>query len=154
MADLFAEDLPTAAVDEPGEDAPLADRLRRRPEGLVRESCRASDGLGVLDPLAGVIPIAAHPVMTFTGTSLDLDRLDDCPFGVTAGSGGASIARPPSTLRSTLPLGFAQCAAARTSRSGARAAIQGMRAANLAAHSTSLVLALYEDGHTSSMPSG
>lgn len=30
MADLFAEDLPTAAVDEPGEDAPLADRLRPR----------------------------------------------------------------------------------------------------------------------------
>lgn len=30
MADLFAEYLPTAAVDEPGEDAPLADRLRPR----------------------------------------------------------------------------------------------------------------------------
>lgn len=30
MADLFAKDLPTAAVDEPGEDAPLADRLRPR----------------------------------------------------------------------------------------------------------------------------
>jgi len=41
-------------------------------------------GLGVLGPLADIIPIAAHPVMTFTGTSLDLDRLDDCPFGITA----------------------------------------------------------------------
>jgi predicted short-subunit dehydrogenase-like oxidoreductase (DUF2520 family) len=30
--------------------------------------------------------------MTFTGTSLDLDRLDDCPFGVTAAGEGASIA--------------------------------------------------------------
>ena len=49
-------------------------------------------GLGVLSPLDGVIPIAAHPVMTFTGTSLDLDRLDDCPFGVTATDQGASIA--------------------------------------------------------------
>jgi predicted short-subunit dehydrogenase-like oxidoreductase (DUF2520 family) len=49
-------------------------------------------GLGVLAPLAGVIPIAAHPVMTFTGTSLDLDRLDDCPFGVTAAVDGLSVA--------------------------------------------------------------
>jgi len=30
MADLFAEDLPPAAGDEPGADAPLADRLRPR----------------------------------------------------------------------------------------------------------------------------
>lgn len=49
-------------------------------------------GLAVLEPLAGTVPIAAHPVMTFTGTSLDLDRLDDCPFGVTAEDEGASIA--------------------------------------------------------------
>jgi predicted short-subunit dehydrogenase-like oxidoreductase (DUF2520 family) len=49
-------------------------------------------GLAILAPLDGVIPIAAHPVMTFTGTSLDLDRLDDCPFGVTAEGSGASIA--------------------------------------------------------------
>lgn len=41
-------------------------------------------GLEVLAPFAGALPIAAHPVMTFTGTSLDLDRLEDCPFGVTA----------------------------------------------------------------------
>ena len=41
-------------------------------------------GIEVLEPLVGVLPIAAHPVMTFTGTSLDLDRLEDCPFGVTA----------------------------------------------------------------------
>ena len=41
-------------------------------------------GLDVLAPLGGVLPIAAHPVMTFTGTSLDLERLEDCPFGVTA----------------------------------------------------------------------
>lgn len=40
-------------------------------------------GLAVLAPLDGVLPIAAHPAMTFTGTSLDLDRLEDCPFGIT-----------------------------------------------------------------------
>ena len=49
-------------------------------------------GLAVLGSLSGIIPIAAHPVMTFTGTSLDLDRLDDCPFGVTATGAGESIA--------------------------------------------------------------
>ena len=43
-------------------------------------------GTGVLDPAAeaGAIPLAAHPAMTFTGTSLDLKRLIDCPFGITA----------------------------------------------------------------------
>ncbi len=33
---------------------------------------------------AGALPLALHPVMTFTGTSVDLDRLSGCPFGVTA----------------------------------------------------------------------
>ena len=43
-------------------------------------------GIEVLDPVtrAGALPIAIHPVMTFTGTSVDLPRLDGCPFGVTA----------------------------------------------------------------------
>lgn len=35
MADLFAEDLPAAAPDEPSEDAPLADQLRPRNLGEV-----------------------------------------------------------------------------------------------------------------------
>ncbi len=43
-------------------------------------------GTEVLDPVTrlGGLPLALHPVMTFTGTSLDLVRLSDCPFGVTA----------------------------------------------------------------------
>jgi predicted short-subunit dehydrogenase-like oxidoreductase (DUF2520 family) len=43
-------------------------------------------GVGVLAPAraAGAIPLAVHPAMTFTGTSLDLARLVDCPFAVTA----------------------------------------------------------------------
>jgi len=43
-------------------------------------------GIGVLGPaLAGhVLPLALHPAMTFTGTAMDLDRLADCSFGVTA----------------------------------------------------------------------
>ncbi len=43
-------------------------------------------GVRVLGPAtaAGAIPIALHPAMTFTGTSLDLARLAGCPFAVTA----------------------------------------------------------------------
>lgn len=43
-------------------------------------------GIEVLAPAArvGAVPLALHPVMTFTGTSVDLARLADCPFGVTA----------------------------------------------------------------------
>ncbi len=49
-------------------------------------------GTGVLDPAtrAGALPLALHPAMTFTGTSLDLGRLAGCAFGVTAPE------RPPS----------------------------------------------------------
>ncbi|MDJ0316711.1 MULTISPECIES: Rossmann-like and DUF2520 domain-containing protein [Arthrobacter] len=43
-------------------------------------------GTGVLAPVkaAGGIALALHPAMTFTGMSLDLSRLSDCCFGVTA----------------------------------------------------------------------
>lgn len=43
-------------------------------------------GVGVMGPVraAGAIPLAIHPAMTFTGLSLDLARLRDCVFGVTA----------------------------------------------------------------------
>ncbi len=43
-------------------------------------------GVGVLAPVkaAGGIPLALHPAMTFTGMSLDLSRLADANFGVTA----------------------------------------------------------------------
>jgi predicted short-subunit dehydrogenase-like oxidoreductase (DUF2520 family) len=43
-------------------------------------------GWRVLEPAvsSGAIPLALHPAMTFTGTSLDLVRLTDCSFGVTA----------------------------------------------------------------------
>lgn len=43
-------------------------------------------GLAVLAPAlaVGARGIAAHPAMTFTGTALDLGRLDGCVFGLTA----------------------------------------------------------------------
>ncbi|PZR51600.1 oxidoreductase [Xylanimonas oleitrophica] len=43
-------------------------------------------GTAVLEPAfrAGAIPLAVHPAMTFTGTSLDLARLEGTTFAVTA----------------------------------------------------------------------
>jgi predicted short-subunit dehydrogenase-like oxidoreductase (DUF2520 family) len=43
-------------------------------------------GAGVLDPVtrAGALPLALHPVMTFTGRPDDVDRLAGISFGVTA----------------------------------------------------------------------
>jgi predicted short-subunit dehydrogenase-like oxidoreductase (DUF2520 family) len=59
-------------------DAPLAGRL------LAPASGR--HGIGVLDPATrkGALPLAMHPVMTFTGRPDDLDRLAGVSFGVTA----------------------------------------------------------------------
>jgi len=41
----------------------------------------------------GAIPLALHPAMTFTGMSLDLTRLMDCTFGVTADAAMLPIAQ-------------------------------------------------------------
>jgi predicted short-subunit dehydrogenase-like oxidoreductase (DUF2520 family) len=43
-------------------------------------------GLAVLAPVrsAHALPLALHPAMTFTGTAMDLERLEACAFGVTA----------------------------------------------------------------------
>ena len=42
---------------------------------------------------AGAVPLALHPAMTFTGMSLDLTRLLDCTFGVTADAAMLPIAQ-------------------------------------------------------------
>ena len=59
-------------------EAPLEGRM------LVHASGR--HGLAVLDPAArrGGLPLALHPVMTFTGRGDDVDRLRGTCFGVTA----------------------------------------------------------------------
>ncbi|MGO4689530.1 Rossmann-like and DUF2520 domain-containing protein [Glaciibacter sp. 2TAF33] len=46
----------------------------------------AKFGTGVLGPAVagGAIPLAVHPAMTFTGTSIDISRLADSYFAVTA----------------------------------------------------------------------
>ncbi|GAA2236477.1 DUF2520 domain-containing protein [Rarobacter faecitabidus] len=52
-------------------------------------------GLEILGPAAaqGAIPLAIHPAMTFTGTSLDVSRLEGAPFAVTASSPFLPIAQ-------------------------------------------------------------
>jgi predicted short-subunit dehydrogenase-like oxidoreductase (DUF2520 family) len=56
-----------------------------KPGTLVAHSSGAH-GYRVLDPLlsSGALPLALHPVMTFTGTDVDLQRLAGACFGVTA----------------------------------------------------------------------
>jgi predicted short-subunit dehydrogenase-like oxidoreductase (DUF2520 family) len=56
-----------------------------RPGTLVVHTSGAH-GVAVLDPLRNVggLPLALHPVMTFQGTEVDLQRLSGACFGVTA----------------------------------------------------------------------
>lgn len=63
----------------------LADTDTWRPGQLAAHTSGAQ-GIGVLDPAAarGVLALALHPVMTFTGRPEDLDRLLGATFGVTA----------------------------------------------------------------------
>ncbi|NJQ17379.1 Rossmann-like and DUF2520 domain-containing protein [Streptomyces bohaiensis] len=100
-----AELLPDAAVVEPAEVLARAelvlltvpdDALPDLVAGLARTGAvrpgqllvHASGryGTGVLEPArrAGALPLALHPVMTFTGTAVDVQRLAGCSFGVTA----------------------------------------------------------------------
>lgn len=54
--------------------------------GKILVHCSGAYGLSVLDPAAaaGALPLALHPVMTFTGRDDDLNRITGCSFGVTA----------------------------------------------------------------------
>lgn len=63
----------------------LADLGAWQPGQIVAHTS-GRHGIDVLAPAraAGVIPIAMHPAMTFTGTSLDLSRLEGTTFAVTA----------------------------------------------------------------------
>jgi len=74
----------------PGEEleglvAGLASAGIWRPGQIVAHT-HAAHGIGVLEPAlrAGAIPLALHPAMVFTGTSLDLSRLRECYMAVTA----------------------------------------------------------------------
>jgi predicted short-subunit dehydrogenase-like oxidoreductase (DUF2520 family) len=69
----------------PGLVAGLASTGVWQPGQLVVHTA-ARYGVGVLQPALGrgAIPLAIHPAMTFTGTRLDLGRLSETYFAVTA----------------------------------------------------------------------
>lgn len=82
-AELVLLTVPDDAL--PGLVAGLVETGAVRPgQLLVHTSGR--HGTRVLEPAlrAGGLPLALHPVMTFTGTAVDVQRLAGCAFGVTA----------------------------------------------------------------------
>jgi predicted short-subunit dehydrogenase-like oxidoreductase (DUF2520 family) len=85
---VAASDLVVLAVPDdtlPGLVAGLAETGVWRP-GQMTFHTSGAHGLAVLAPaqLAGVLPLALHPAMTFTGAPEDVDRLAGAPFGVTS----------------------------------------------------------------------
>ena len=82
-ADLVLLAVPDDAL--PGLVAGLAEVGALRPGQLVAHTS-GRYGIGVLEKAtaAGGLPLALHPVMTFTGGQVDVARLAGCSFGVTA----------------------------------------------------------------------
>lgn len=87
-AEACAGDLVLIAVPD-DEIKPLVDGLAKlgcwRPGQIVMHTSGAH-GTAVLESAqaAGALAIALHPAMTFTGSSLDLERMDLCPAAITA----------------------------------------------------------------------
>ncbi|SDX11664.1 Predicted oxidoreductase, contains short-chain dehydrogenase (SDR) and DUF2520 domains [Amycolatopsis xylanica] len=86
QADLVLLALPDDAL--PGMVRGLIATDSLKPGQIVVHTSGAH-GVGVLDPAAalGALPLALHPVMTFTGRSEDLERLAACSIGITAAEG-------------------------------------------------------------------
>ncbi|HVV12342.1 Rossmann-like and DUF2520 domain-containing protein [Amycolatopsis sp.] len=85
---VTAADLVLLAVPDdtlPGLVSGLAATKTWRPGQIVIHTSGAH-GVAVLDPAAeaGALPLALHPVMTFTGREEDLQRMAACTIGVTA----------------------------------------------------------------------
>ncbi|MDK1472330.1 DUF2520 domain-containing protein [Streptomyces sp. 549] len=82
-AELVLLTVPDDALPELAQG--LADTGAVRPGQLVVHTS-GRFGTAVLDPVlrAGALPLALHPVMTFSGTDVDVPRLAGCSFGVTA----------------------------------------------------------------------
>lgn len=72
----------------------LADLGAFRPGQIVAHTC-GTHGVAILNKAqqAGALPIALHPAMTFTGTSIDVSRLVGTPFAVTAPAALVPIAQ-------------------------------------------------------------
>ncbi|WP_328294514.1 DUF2520 domain-containing protein [Kineococcus sp. NBC_00420] len=92
--DAFAADLVLFAVPD-DVLGPLVSRLARNVRaGQLVVHTSGLHGTGVLGPAAanGALPLALHPAMTFTGTSLDLQRLLGAAVAVTSSAVLAPVA--------------------------------------------------------------
>jgi predicted short-subunit dehydrogenase-like oxidoreductase (DUF2520 family) len=85
-ADLVLLALPDDALVGMVRGLVAADALRA---GQIVVHTSGAHGVEVLSPAtaAGTLPLALHPVMTFTGRAEDLERIAACCFGVTAPDG-------------------------------------------------------------------
>lgn len=83
MADLVLLAIPDDAVAGTVLGLAATDSLR---SGQIMVHTSGAHGIDVLRPAAerGVLPLALHPVMTFSGRSEDLERIAACCVGVTA----------------------------------------------------------------------
>jgi predicted short-subunit dehydrogenase-like oxidoreductase (DUF2520 family) len=82
-ADLVLLAIPDDALAGTVRGLVATDALR---SGQIVVHTSGAHGVDVLDPAAelGALPLALHPVMTFTGRSEDVQRVVACSFGVTA----------------------------------------------------------------------
>lgn len=140
--------------------------------GQIAVHTAPEHGYGVFAPAlaAGVIPLALHPAIVFTGTSLDLSRLSNATIAVTAPAPVLPIGQAlavemgaePVIVREQDRAAYAEAMAAATefSRAVVRQAVDAMRAIGLerpdraiegvvrAAIEEELLLAAADPGHT------
>jgi predicted short-subunit dehydrogenase-like oxidoreductase (DUF2520 family) len=85
-ADLVLLALPDDALAGMVRGLVATDSLR---PGQIVVHTSGAHGVGLLGPAAeaGALPLALHPVMTFTGRPEDLERVAACSIGVTAADG-------------------------------------------------------------------
>jgi predicted short-subunit dehydrogenase-like oxidoreductase (DUF2520 family) len=85
-ADLVLLALPDDALAGTVRGLVATDAVR---PGQIVVHTSGAHGVDVLAPVvaAGALPLALHPVMTFTGRAEDLERIVACCFGVTAADG-------------------------------------------------------------------
>ena len=91
-ADLVLLAVPDDAIDAVATGLAAVGAWR---QGQLVVHCSGAKGLAALDgaSAAGAIGMAIHPAMTFTGTSLDLDRMVGATFAVTAPAAFLPIAQ-------------------------------------------------------------
>lgn len=107
---IQASDLVVLSVDDDSLPELVASLAGTWKPGQIVLHTSPQHGIGVLEPAAneGVIPLAIFPVIEFTGTSLDLHRLKDAHFAITASPMALPIAQALSVEMGGEPLVIAE----------------------------------------------